>query len=253
MAGKTAYGGKGGFATGTVSLANNTNLYICVGSAGEQGTPDVCKLVAQGRPYGGYNGGRQGGWYAPLQTTWSGSGGCTHIAKNNKRGVLKNYASYKSEVVIVAGAGGGAGIEYKSSSAPDANSMNIRSGGYGGGLTGGVGSTGDPEGKLGIAGGGSQTAGGQGYNSWTAAAEASGSFGYGGRRQANDTSCGGAGWYGGGAAHNSASTGGGGSSYIGGVSNGSTIAGNATQTKPGGGTETGHSGNGYARISLTRW
>ena len=31
------------------------------------------------------------------------------------------------------------------------------------------------------------------------------------------------------------------------------IAGNATQTKPGGGTETGHSGNGYARITLTRW
>ena len=31
------------------------------------------------------------------------------------------------------------------------------------------------------------------------------------------------------------------------------IAGNATQTKPGGGTETGHSGNGYARITLSRW
>ena len=30
-------------------------------------------------------------------------------------------------------------------------------------------------------------------------------------------------------------------------------AGNASQIKPGGGTETGHSGSGYARITLTRW
>lgn len=36
-----------------------------------------------------------------------GGGGSTHIAKNTNRGLLKNYASYKSEILIVAGGGGG--------------------------------------------------------------------------------------------------------------------------------------------------
>ena len=250
LANQTAYGGKGGYAKGTKSAAANTEWYICVGSAGEQGTPAVCKQNSQGRPYGGYNGGRQGGWFEPLQTTWSGSGGATHIAQTTKRGVLKNYANNKSEVLIVAGAGGGAGLEYKSSTNPKASEMNIRAGGYGGGAIGGSGNS--PEGAP-VAGGGTQTAGGQGYDGNVASASASGSFGNGGRRTSVDSSCGGGGWYGGGAANNSVSTGAGGSSYIGGVNNGSTIAGNATQTKPGGGTETGHSGNGYARITLTRW
>lgn len=44
--------------------------------------------------------------------------------------------------------------------------------------------------------------------------------------------------------------GGGGSGYIGKVNNGNTIAGNQLFTAPGGGNETGHSGNGYARITL---
>ena len=43
---------------------------------------------------------------------------------------------------------------------------------------------------------------------------------------------------------------GGGSGYIGGVINGTTIAGNASMPSTSGGTETGHSGNGYARITL---
>ena len=42
---------------------------------------------------------------------------------------------------------------------------------------------------------------------------------------------------------------GGGSGYIGGVSNALTIAGDQTFPKPKGGTETGHSGDGYAIIS----
>jgi hypothetical protein len=33
----------------------------------------------------------------------------------------------------------------------------------------------------------------------------------------------------------------------------SMIAGNASMAKPSGGSETGHSGDGYARITLTRW
>ncbi len=45
-------------------------------------------------------------------------------------------------------------------------------------------------------------------------------------------------------------SGGGGSGYIGGATNGQTIAGNKSFPAPGGGKETGHSGNGYARITL---
>ena len=253
LAGKTAYGGKGGYAKGSIDIEKDTKYYVCVGGAGEQGTPAICALYGQGRPYGGYNGGRQGGWYEPNQTTWSGSGGATHIAKNQNLGELKNYVDNKDDVLIVAGAGGGAAIEYAGrENVGDTSKMNSRNGGYGGGLTGGNGATGDVAGVKGIATGGTQTEGGKGFNSWDDAPEAYGSFGYGGRRTVIDSSCGGAGWYGGGAAHNSASTGAGGSSYYGSLTGGSTIAGNASQTQPDGATATGHSGNGYARITLTR-
>lgn len=44
--------------------------------------------------------------------------------------------------------------------------------------------------------------------------------------------------------------GGGGSSYISGLENASTIDGRNSMPSISGGTETGHSGNGYARITL---
>lgn len=44
--------------------------------------------------------------------------------------------------------------------------------------------------------------------------------------------------------------GGGGSGYVGGLANAQTIAGNTSFPAPSGGNETGHSGNGYARITL---
>lgn len=59
------------------------------------------------------------------------------------------------------------------------------------------------------------------------------------------------GWYGGGKGNTYAVSGGGGSGYIGGVQNGQTIAGNTTMPSANGSTETGHSGNGYARITFT--
>mgnify|MGYP005806358275 CR=1 FL=1 len=75
---------------------------------------------------------------------------------------------------------------------------------------------------------------------------------------------GGGGWYGGGAGYWSGAAGGSGyvltsSSYKPGgyllgsqyyMTNAQTIAGNTSFTAPAGGTETGHSGNGYARITL---
>lgn len=130
--------------------------------------------------------------------------------------------------IIVAGGGGGGGNQ---------------AGGYGGGSSGG-GS--DP---------GTQNYGGSGSSG--------GTFGIGGSNNATYMGGGGGGWYGGGA--NNGSTGGGsgyvltassykpsgyllGSEYY--LSNAQTIAGNQTFPAPGGGTETGHSGNGYARITL---
>ncbi|MNT02601.1 Glycine rich protein [compost metagenome] len=59
----------------------------------------------------------------------------------------------------------------------------------------------------------------------------------------------GSGYYGGKVGENSTG-GGGGSGYIGGVQNGQTIVGNTSLTAPGGETEIGHTGNGYARITF---
>jgi hypothetical protein len=77
----------------------------------------------------------------------------------------------------------------------------------------------------------------------------SGGFGYG--MSINDggyhSAGGGGGWYGGGTSYYGATAGG--SGYIGGVSNGTTIAGNQIIPSPTGGTETGHSGNGYCKIT----
>jgi len=92
-----------------------------------------------------------------------------------------------------------------------------------------------------------------------------GSFGVGGCISGTYVTGGGGGWYGGGSNNN---PGGGGSGYVYSSStasnypsgcllnssyyltNAQTIAGNTSFPAPGGGSETGHSGNGYARITL---
>jgi len=135
-------------------------------------------------------------------------------------------------------------------------------GGYGGGSTGGSGDT--AHGTAG--GGGSQSTGGAAgvYDSIYSGSTVGG-FGYGGSGRNNqDDGGGGGGWFGGGG--KTFGSGGGGSGYVltassykpSGyllgleyyLSNAQTIAGNQSFPKPGGGTETGHSGNGYARITL---
>ena len=60
---------------------------------------------------------------------------------------------------------------------------------------------------------------------------------------------GGGGYYGGGGAGAGMASGGG-SGYIGSLASAQTIAGNTTMPNPSGGTMTGNSGNGYARITL---
>ena len=215
-------GGLGGYSYGNISLTKNTNLYVTVGGTTSTKT-------------GGYNGGGTG--LVLYMGIASGGGGATHIAKGStNRGELKNYASYKSEVLIVAGGGGGGGYNNQ-------DTTKTANGGAGGGTTGTVGST---------SGNGSGTGGSAGTQSSGAA------FGLGGNGSASQYShsngsvkygaaCGGGGGYFGGTGGvskgGSGSTGGhiaggaGGSGYIGGVIGGSTTAGQ-------------RSGNGYARITL---
>ncbi len=191
-------GGKGGYSYGKVSLTNGKTIYVAVGGAGSGCTK-------------GYNGG--GGCLAGAHVPSAG-GGATHIATTN-RGVLANYNSYRSEVLIVA-AGGGGGYRYDSS----ASSL-VTAGGAGGGTNGGNGCW---EGTCG--GGATQTTGGSGF--------IAGTFGQGHNPTTDYASGGGGGWFGGGGGYGS---GAGGSGYIGGVTGGSTTAGQ-------------RAGNGMARISL---
>ena len=225
-------GGKGGYSTGVVNLNENMNLYIYVGGQGSRGST------------GGFNGGG---------TTGS-KGGTGGGASDIRIGTDSLYAR-----VIVAGGGGGKGQD------------NCAAGGVGGGTTGGGSSS---QGSCGTqAGGGTQTAGGaKGIYSGTYGAN-TGAFGKGGNASSGSSGYyigggGGGGWYGGGAGTTAgwSNGGGGGSGYVYTSStasnypsgcllnnshyltNASTTAGSSSFPSTTSGTETGHSGNGYARI-----
>ena len=165
--------------------------------------------------------------------------------------------------VIVAGGGGGAGV----------GSGNANPAGCGGGLWGGDGyynnTTGSyPTGSNRCGGSASQTAGGI---AWSSGAQAN--FGQGGNASGYSCGGGGGGWYGGGGAYDNDSDsdgrwGGGGSGYVYTSSTASNypsgcllnssyylteaqiIAGNTSFTSPTGSSETGHTGNGYVRITV---
>ena len=173
--------GKGGYSRGNKVIAANTNLFICVG-----GTP--------------YNGGGN------LIVRGGPGGGATHVAITNNRGVLANYKNYQSEVLIVAGGGGG--VEGDGTI-----------GGNGGGTVGGDSNY--------NATGGTQTRGGTSVKTSSTDTIIHGSFGQGGYGYSTSNDYGGGGgggWYGGGGVP-LYRAGGGGSGYIGGVSNGYTAAG----------------------------
>ena len=234
----TYYGGAGGYSVGTVSLTAGETLYIYVG-----GQP-VSTSATTSAITGGFNGGGQARVHSYSGTTTysQAGGGATDI----RIGQDSLYAR-----VIVAGGGGGSA------------SVNALTTKYGGGTTGGSPSS---------AFAASQTAGGT-----------NGTFGVGangyisGYNYKYASGGGGGGWYGGGAvnAHSDSATdyqnqNGGGSGYVytsstasnypSGVllnsnyylTNASTIAGNASMpTTDGTGTETGHTGNGYAKITYS--
>jgi hypothetical protein len=243
-------GGTGGYTAGTIFLKVNQILYVYVGGKGQNGAPSIVAT-------GGYNGGGTGG--ASYQGG-SGGGGATDIRLIN--GTWNNITSLRSRI-IVAGGGGGA-----------SNWVNAVTGGHAGGLTGSdgllnVGSISHP-----LPTGGTQTTGG--LAGGTAGFGSPGSFGVGGNSQLYHGGGGGSGYYGGGGAGftgGGVSSGAGGSSFISGYSgcnaidangnhtggpnhysgyifnNGNMTDGATQMTSPTGGLETGHTGNGYAKIT----
>ena len=228
-------GGKGGYSVGTLSAASGiSSIYVYVGGQGSCG-PDNGGIAA-----GGFNGGGSS-WRGANPA--AGGGGGTDIRING------NTFYHR---IIVAGAGGGGG-----------ENGNLEHAGYGGGLEGGKGSGGYHNED-----GGTQTTAGKG-----------GDFGHGANTRC-DGGGGGGGWYGGGTNKGTqtiptsddpddAGGGSGGSGYVytsstaGNYPSGcrlnsslyltsaETIAGNTSFTAVGGGNETGHSGNGHARITTT--
>ena len=229
-------GGYGGYSKGTITLTEATTVYISVGGAGSSSSTTA-----------GFNGGGTG------ISSGRGGGGATDV----RIGQNSLYSR-----VIVAGGGGGAGV----------TSANANPCGCGGGEYGGDGYYNDTTGSHTIGrnrcgGSASQTAGGITWSTGTQA-----TFGQGGNASGYSCGAGGGGWYGGGGAYDSDSDsdgrwGGGGSGYVYTSStaknypngcllnsthyltNAQTIAGDTSFTSPTGSAETGHTGNGFCRIT----
>ena len=221
-------GGKGGYSRGTYSLATTTTVYVNVGGRGGNSTTTLNVTVP-----GGYN----GGGYGSLNTTpgkcsGAGGGGASHVATAS--GLLSFLGTNTVSVLIVGGAGGGAG----ESNYVNTNTAYNSNGGNAGGLSGLQNPATGYQGRMGQ--GGTQIAGGGGGDNGSAIAGVplQGIFGAGGYNTASGTNAsaggagiggGGAGWYGGGSGWGGAATaymagaGGGGSGYIGGVTSGTTI------------------------------
>ncbi|EAY05052.1 surface antigen BspA-like [Trichomonas vaginalis G3] len=222
-------GGKGGYSVGYLNLNEVTTVYIQVGGVG--------KRKENGLAEGGYNGGGCA-WAGGSSYPAHGGGGGTDIRINED-----NIYSR----VIVAGGGGGGGEDRET-------------GGFGGGLTGGGNSAGN-------------------YDPGTQTSSSNGGAFFQGAHTAWDGGCGGGGWYGGGTADGSqmkptsgsegdSNGGSGGSGYVYTEStaknypNGckltskyylkdaSTTGGDQSILEPDGTKSTGHSGNGFARITL---
>lgn len=226
-------GGKGGYAKGDLTLSNGANLYIYVGQQGFQSATS-----------GSYNGGGKGNPSSGNGIGFTG-GGATHIATTT--GLLSTLSSNTSAVKIVAGGGGAA-----AGSTNPSWTMYAANGGAGGGTTGiaGVSSNNETSARA-AGGGGTQSEGGS-----SASTSSPAGFGKGADANASDLDGiqgggGGGGWYGGGGGMNTGGGGGGGSGYVTGLSTTTLTAGNTTVPNPAGGTMTGNSGNGVARITYT--
>lgn len=213
-------GGKGGYSVGTLNLAQQNTLYLYCGG---QGTTDNGSYSSGAALSGGFNGGGEGRAWTGTSHNGAGGGGGTDIRLTGT-----NY----NNRIIVAGGGGGA--------------SDNGDGGAGGG-TSGIASTSQP---------GTATSGS--------------AFGYAAAASNTSSECGGGGggWYGGYGGSSENAPGGGGSGYVytsttasqhpnnsalGSsyyLTNASTTAGNTSFKGTSGTNETGHSGNGYIRITI---
>lgn len=232
-----SYGGKGGYAAGTLALAQPTKIHTRVGGSGNTG-----------KTAGGFNGGGKRG-------TYNGGGGATDIRIGTDDLLAR----------VIVGPGGG--------SDGASNKQGMYGGGENGGSstqsygTGGYGGT-----QTGVSGAWQTTAQ---SDSTTTQAGAYAGFGFGGNgitRSSGYGGAGGAGWYGGSGSYPDSSGdddrgGGGGSGYVYTAATAANypagclldasyyltdtqlIAGNAAMTSPDGVSETGHTGDGYARIT----
>ncbi len=247
----TSLGGRGAYVAGTILLNQDEDMYIHVGQQGDVINTAINEYVIKDIIYnnGGRTYGRIGGWIFC-------GGGATDVRFASG---TWNDPSGLQQRIIVAGAGGGA-ITYHVS----------QNGGCAGGLTGYDGSLSGSDAI--VATGGEQTRGGlNGRGSNIAMAERAGFGVVTYYSPISDGSSGqmgggGSGWYcGGTGGHGSGTTGtgAGGSSYLSGYSgcpshalgrsfiSGTMIMkdGKKTFLSPSGISETGHSGNGYVRIS----
>ena len=225
--GDSTCSGKGGYTSGNIVLKNSTNIYIFVGGKGKDGR----KIMENAA--GGCNGGGKGGQpYSVSYSGGSGGGGATDIRLSY---------SINDRILVSGGGGGNAGYSYVS-------------GGYGGGIIAGNSS------YVNVSIGASQTfgtingTGEDGRNAlYLSSSGAEGNGGAGGGYRGGTTSKI--------SGLNSNVGGSGGSSYISGYSEcvqylnytftGIDIKNGKTNFKsPAGKIETGHNGDGFARITL---
>lgn len=241
----STYGGKGGYSKGTLVLKKARKVFIYVGGAGNTG-----------KTSGGFNGGGRRG-------TYNGGGGGSDI----RLGQDSLYAR-----VMVAGGGGSDG-------------SSSRAGGAGGGTAGqtyqgsGYGTNNGPGNTTYSGTGSSTTATSQSTTTSGSTTAIKGGFGFGGNGQGPVSSgyggAGGGGWYGGSGTQPDSSSdddkaGAGGSGYVYTAStasqypsgclltsedyltDASTTVGTSSFKAPSGSSETGHSGNGYVRITVIK-
>ena len=235
----SSYVGEGGFSKGTLTLLEDTDLYLYAGGSGNTGGTS-----------GGWNGGGR-------RSSYPGGGGASDIRINS----TSLYAR-----VIVAGGGGSEGGPSKK-------------GGYGGGTSGKVASSGFGTGGYGGGPTGVTDSSWQTTSQSTSTTTQSGAyagFGFGGNGisyASGHGGAGGGGWYGGAGCYPDSSQdddkgGGGGSGYVYTEStasnypsecllnsnyyltNAETIAGNVSFLSPFKINEIGHLGDGYIRITV---
>lgn len=255
-------GGRGGYSYGTVYLSAGQTIYLAVGGEGKTNV-DVKRSSAKNADVpGGFNGGGKSLDFATAIDVYNGSGGgATHFALELKgTGILSAYSSYQDKVLLVAGGGGGSAFAQQGANGDHYEWYHYGQGGAGGGLVGQSNYNNNGDKGIKTAYGGTQDAGGKGYYSSTEdtndtiKTDADGSFGNGGAngRYSSYTvgSGGGGGWYGGGSSPMQGGAGGSGHVNAVFLTNGKTIRGDESFSAPDGTTETGHSGNGYARITI---